>query len=93
MLEYVSQYAPPASAAKAQPDLSPWLFGAPGLGGWGGYNDEDEEEEEGRDAEICPDLPFQEGDEGTSENRAASSPHGIITMAPRPVGEAVTAST
>ncbi|KAM7537948.1 hypothetical protein Aperf_G00000068514 [Anoplocephala perfoliata] len=91
VLEYVSQYAPPASAAKAQPDLSPWLFGAPGLGGWGGYNDEDEEEEEGRDGEICPDLPFREGDEGAAENRA--SPHGIITMAPRSVGEAVTAST
>ncbi|VDN96736.1 unnamed protein product [Rodentolepis nana] len=93
VLEYVSQYAPPPTAAKAQPDISPWLFGAPGLGGWGGYNDEDEEEcETGADGEIS--LPLrQEGDEEPCSNSSSSSPHSIITMAPRPSGEAVTANT
>nr|CDS31434.1 Carboxy terminal domain RNA polymerase II [Hymenolepis microstoma] len=94
VIEYVSQYAPPPTAAKAQPDISPWLFGAPGLGGWGGYNDEDEEEcETGADGEIS--LPLrQEGDEELGGNGSpSSSPHNIITMAPRPSGEAVTTNT
>ncbi|KAM3181506.1 hypothetical protein ACTXT7_014245 [Hymenolepis weldensis] len=95
VLEYVSQFAPPPTAAKAQPDISPWLFGAPGLGGWGGYNDEDDEEcETGADVDVYPPLRQEEDEElDSSSSSPSSSPHDIITMAPRPAGEAVTANT
>ncbi|KAH9283968.1 CTD small phosphatase-like protein [Echinococcus granulosus] len=91
VLEYVSQFAPPSSAVIEQSDPSLSLFGVSGLwgGGWSSYNYDDEEEE---DAEVLHDgfhgaqQRCQEGEGGLS------SPHDIITMAPRPTGEAVTAT-
>ncbi|VDK37629.1 unnamed protein product [Taenia asiatica] len=91
VLEYVSQFAPPPSAAIAQPDLSPWLFGASGLwsGSWSGYNDDEEEEE---DVEVLHDG-FHGAQQGCQDGeRGLAPPHDIITMAPRPTGEAVTAT-
>ncbi|VDM32887.1 unnamed protein product [Hydatigera taeniaeformis] len=91
VLEYVSQFAPPPSAAIAQPDLSPWLFGASGLwgGSWSGYNDDEEEEE---DAEVLHDG-FHGSQQGCQDGeRGLASPRDIIAMASRPTGEVVTAT-
>ena len=94
VLEYVSQYAPPPSAAIAQPDLSPCVFGAPGFcnvgGGWGGYNDEEEEDEDEVGAEGLHDT--HEGCQGEEEEERLHPSHNIIAMAPRPAGEVVTAT-
>lgn len=96
VLEYVSQYAPPPSAALAQPDLSPWVFGAAGLnsgggGGWGSYNDEEEEDEDDEDAEVLNETQRDYQSEKEDKDHLSSS-HNIIIMAPRPAGEVVTAT-